>query len=176
MGRPFLEKYANVVWEPDDGENVKRWKEGNTGVPIVDAAMRCLVSTGWMHNRLRMIVAMFLVKDLMVDWKVGERYFMQQLIDGDLASNNGGWQWSASTGADPCPYFRVFNPYTQSWKADPSGDFIRRWVPELEKLRGQDLHKPSATAVKKLGYVHPIVEHGEARLRALRRFKNPGEI
>lgn len=136
MGRPFLEKYANVRWETNP-EHLQAWKEGKTGVPIVDAAMRQANTMGWMHNRARMIAAMFLVKDLMIDWRLGEQvralvfgvgfrkngeadggwqYFMETLIDGDLASNNGGWQWSASTGVDPAPYFRIFNPYTQSLK------------------------------------------------------------
>ncbi|KAG6873734.1 hypothetical protein C0995_011553 [Termitomyces sp. Mi166 len=192
MGRPFLEKFSSIVWEdhqaPEDsetadkhidggkdGEVLRRWKEGTTGVPIVDATMRCIKEMGWVHNRMRMITAMFLTKDLMFDWRVGERYFMEQLIDGDLASNNGGWQWSASTGVDPCPYFRIFNPYSQSIKADPTGDFIRYWVPELSKLRGSDVHNPSESAAKKLGYPLPLVKHAEARDRALRRFKNPGE-
>ncbi|KAF8897650.1 DNA photolyase, FAD-binding/Cryptochrome [Infundibulicybe gibba] len=189
MGRPFLEKYAGVVWEnhqapggtvqgsppAGDGEMFQRWKEGTTGVPVVDAAMRCLKKMGWVHNRMRMITAMFLTKDLMIDWHVGERYFMEQLIDGDLASNNGGWQWCASTGVDPCPYFRIFNPYTQSLKVDPTGEFIRHWVPELSKLRGSDLHNPPTAAAKKLGYPTPIVDHATVRQRALRRYKNPGE-
>ncbi|KAL0067544.1 DNA photolyase phr1 [Marasmius tenuissimus] len=197
MGRPYIEKYAAVVWEnhqeegaggggysdddPDpvgqgtDGEMLKRWKDGTTGVPIVDAGMRCIKEMGWLHNRFRMIVAMFLTKDLMMDWRVGERYFMQNLIDGDLASNNGGWQWSASTGVDPAPYFRIFNPYIQSKKADPSGEFIRRFVPELSKLRGDEIHDPPASVADKLGYPQPIVKHHEVKDRALRRFKNPGE-
>ncbi|KAG6833879.1 hypothetical protein H0H87_007890 [Tephrocybe sp. NHM501043] len=141
MGRPFLEKFSAVVWEdyqaPEDstdaaehrdqrkdGNSLQRWKEGTTGVPIVDATMRCLKEMGWVHNRMRMITAMFLTKDLMIDWRVGERYFMETLIDGDLASNNGGWQWSSSTGVDPCPYFRIFNPYTQSEKVSLFIDFI----------------------------------------------------
>ncbi|KAG6911209.1 hypothetical protein DXG01_003076 [Tephrocybe rancida] len=186
MGRPFLERFSAIVWEdhqaPEDSTNaaehhnqgndaevLRRWKDGTTGVPIVDAAMRCMKEMGWVHNRMRMITAMFLTKDLMLDWRVGERYFMETLIDGDLASNNGGWQWCASTGVDPCPYFRIFNPYTQSEKADPTGEFIRHWVPEL------NLHNPSESAAKKLGYPLPIVKHADARERALRRFKNPGE-
>ncbi|TFK75796.1 hypothetical protein BDN72DRAFT_867555 [Pluteus cervinus] len=189
MGRPFLEKYASVVWENHqspgetnskntahrDSEALKRWKSGTTGVPIVDATMRCIQEMGWVHNRLRMITAMFLVKDLMIDWRVGERYFMEQLIDGDLASNNGGWQWCASTGVDPCPYFRIFNPYSQSSKADPTGNFIRHWVPELRKLKGQDLHRPSPSAADKFGYPRAIVDHEKSRERALRRYKNPGQ-
>ncbi|KAJ3909876.1 DNA photolyase, FAD-binding/Cryptochrome [Lentinula edodes] len=200
MGRPYLEKFAAVEWEahqeagagggdvgkgyndddPDpvgqreDAEVLRRWKEGMTGVPVVDAAMRCIRQMGWVHNRFRMITAMYLTKDLMIDWRVGERYFMENLIDGDLASNNGGWQWSASTGVDPCPYFRIFNPYSQSIKVDPTGDFIREFVPELSKLRGPDLHNPSASVASKLGYPHPIISHEEGRQRALERFKNAG--
>lgn len=115
MGRPFQEKYAGVRWETNPA-HLQAWKDGRTGVPIVDAAMRQANTMGWMHNRARMIAAMYLVKDLMIDWRLGEQYFMEVLIDGDLASNNGGWQWSASTGVDPAPYFRIFNPYTQSLK------------------------------------------------------------
>ncbi|KAJ7684059.1 DNA photolyase, FAD-binding/Cryptochrome [Mycena rosella] len=195
MGRPFLEKYANVRWEGPPVEetaytatpgspspielalaaaNIEKWKSGRTGYPIVDAAMRCLNEMGWVHNRMRMICAMFLSKDLMIDWRVGEKYFMEKLIDGDLASNNGGWQWCASTGVDPCPYFRVFNPHLQSQKADPTGNFIRQWVPELGAVRGPDLHDPSASIATKLGYPLPVVKHNEARDRAIRRFKDPG--
>ncbi|KAJ3802012.1 DNA photolyase, FAD-binding/Cryptochrome [Lentinula aff. detonsa] len=201
MGRPYLEKYAAVEWEahqevgaggggggiegyddndPDpvgkgtDAEALRRWKEGRTGVPVVDAAMRCIRKMGWVHNRFRMITAMYLTKHLMIDWRVGERYFMENLIDGDLASNNGGWQWSASTGVDPCPYFRIFNPYSQSTKVDPSGDFIRKFVPELSKLRGPDLYNPSTSLADKLGYPHPIISHEKGRERALERFKNAG--
>lgn len=134
MGRPFIEKYANIKWETASlEEHLQAWKDGRTGVPIVDAGMRQARAMGWMHNRVRMIVAMYLVKDLMIDWRLGEKvcpiahlltqssywdvqHFMEVLIDGDLASNNGGWQWSASTGVDPAPYFRIFNPYTQSQK------------------------------------------------------------
>lgn len=135
MGRPFQERFAGVKWEVNE-EHLNAWKEGKTGVPIVDATMRQINTMGWTHNRMRMIVAMFLSKDLMLDWRLGERYFMEKLIDGDLASNNGGWQWSASTGVDAAPYFRLFNPYAQSSKADPKGDFIRTFVPELKSLYG----------------------------------------
>ncbi|KDQ20749.1 hypothetical protein BOTBODRAFT_100395 [Botryobasidium botryosum FD-172 SS1] len=178
MGRPFQEKYADVRWEVDPAL-FEAWKQGKTGVPIVDAAMRMLNERGWMHNRLRMITAMYLTKDLMLDWRLGEQYFMSQLIDGDLASNNGGWQWSASTGVDPQPYFRVFNPYTQSEKADPSGDLIRRFVPELKGLSGKAIHDPFShldkAAFKKLKYPEPIVDHKLARERVMRRYKNPGD-
>lgn len=191
MGRPYLEKYSEVVWEDHqvrgdsatsyenhegvDGEMLQRWKEGKTGVPIVDAAMRCIREMGWVHNRARMITAMYLTKDLMIDWRVGERYFMQNLIDGDLASNNGGWQWCASTGVDPCPYFRIFNPHNQSSKADPTGEFIRHWVPELEKVCGPDLHNLSTSLADKFSYPREMIGHSRARDRALRRFKNPGQ-
>ncbi|KAG1833381.1 DNA photolyase, FAD-binding/Cryptochrome [Suillus variegatus] len=174
MGRPFQERFGDVKWEVNE-EHLNAWKEGKTGIPIVDAAMRQINTMGWTHNRMRMIVAMFLSKDLMLDWRLGERYFMEKLIDGDLASNNGGWQWSASTGVDPVPYFRIFNPYTQSSKADPTGDFIRTFVPELKNLYGSDIHNPPAKVADKLGYPRPIVNHAEARVRAIRRYKTPGE-
>ncbi|KAF8914013.1 FAD binding domain of DNA photolyase-domain-containing protein [Gymnopilus junonius] len=184
MGCPYLEKFSDVVWENSrsydnvevEAENVQKWKTGMTGVPIVDAAMRCIKTMGWVHNRARMIAAMYLSKDLMIDWRVGEKYFMEVLVDGDFASNNGGWQWCASTGTDPCPYFRIFNPHTQSLKADPSGNFIHHWVPELRKVRGPDLHDPSSALADKLGYPRPIILHSEARERALRRYKNPGNM
>ncbi|KAJ1308941.1 hypothetical protein OPQ81_004624 [Rhizoctonia solani] len=178
MGRPFQERYADVKWETN-AAHLKAWKEGKTGVPIVDAAMRQANTQGWMHNRARMITAMYLTKDLMLDWRLGEKHFMEQFIDGDLASNNGGWQWSASTGTDPQPYFRIFNPYSQSEKADPSGNYIKYFVPELKGLSGKALHDPyghlSPSEFKKLGYPKPLVDHKEARERALRRYKNPGE-
>ncbi|KAG2367271.1 DNA photolyase, FAD-binding/Cryptochrome [Suillus spraguei] len=174
MGRPFQERFADVKWEINEA-HLNAWKEGKTGIPIVDATMRQINTMGWTHNRMRMIVAMFLSKDLMLDWRLGERYFMEKLIDGDLASNNGGWQWSASTGVDPVPYFRIFNPYTQSSKADPTGDFIRTFVPELKNLYGSDIHNPPAKVADKLGYPRPIVNHAEVRVRAIRRYKTPGE-
>ncbi|OCH92919.1 DNA photolyase [Obba rivulosa] len=174
MGRPFQEKFADVQWETNE-EHLRAWKNGQTGVPIVDAAMRQARTMGWMHNRMRMTVAMYLVKDLMIDWRLGEKYFMEVLIDGDLASNNGGWQWSASTGVDPAPYFRVFNPYSQSQKADPTGNYIRYFVPELAKVRGPEVHNPPPALADKLGYPRPFVKHEEARQRAIRRYKNPGQ-
>ncbi|KZO97658.1 hypothetical protein CALVIDRAFT_554510 [Calocera viscosa TUFC12733] len=177
MGRPFLEKFNDVKWEVDE-EKLQAWKEGKTGYPVVDAAMRQCNEMGWMHNRVRMIAASFLVKDLMLDWRLGERYFMQSFIDGDLASNNGGWQWTASTGTDPQPYFRIFHPTNQAEKADPTGDYIRHFIPELRHLKGKVLYSPSehmpASEFKKLGYPAPIVDHKFARERALRRYKNPG--
>lgn len=142
------------------------WCEGNTGIPIVDAAMRQLNVTGWMHNRLRMIVAMFLTKNLQMDWRLGERYFMQQLIDADFAANNGGWQWSASTGTDAAPYFRIFNPISQSEKFDPKGEFIRIWVPELNDLSAKHIHQPPAVP----GYPSPIVDLAESRKSTIALF------
>lgn len=174
MGRPYQEKYADVKWETNQ-EHLNAWKEGRTGVPIVDAGIRQMNTMGWMHNRVRMIVASYLTKDLMLDWRLGEKHFMEQLIDGDLASNNGGWQWTSSTGTDSQPYFRIFNPYRQSEKADPTGDYIRGFVPELTNLRGKELHEPPAKVADKLGYPKPLILHDEARARALRRYKNPGE-
>ncbi|KAF9818336.1 hypothetical protein IEO21_02851 [Rhodonia placenta] len=176
MGRPFQEKLSSIKWEADTaGDHLQAWKDGRTGVPIVDAGMRQALAMGWMHNRVRMVAAMYLVKDLMIDWRLGEKHFMETLIDGDLASNNGGWQWSASTGVDPAPYFRIFNPYTQSQKADPTGDYIRYFVPELANVRGADIHNPPPALADKLGYPRPLVKHDEARQRAIRRYKNPGQ-
>jgi deoxyribodipyrimidine photo-lyase len=143
-------------WEAD----WKAWKEGRTGFPIVDAGMRQLNATGWMHNRVRMIVASFLTKDLGIDYRLGERYFMEKLLDGDLAPNNGGWQWAASTGVDAQPYFRVFNPTLQAKRFDPDGDYIRRWVPELAGVPTDRVHEP----------VRPIVDHAEASRRAIAFF------
>ncbi|RZM80635.1 deoxyribodipyrimidine photo-lyase [Pseudoalteromonas rubra] len=171
-GVNFNEKYNDVLWREDEVQ-FKAWCEGKTGYPIVDAAMRQLNQTGWMHNRLRMIVASFLTKHLLIDWRKGEHYFMSKLIDGDLASNNGGWQWAASTGCDAQPYFRIFNPISQSEKFDPQGDFIRKYVPELSDVPAKSIHFPhdylQAFAIE--GYVNPIVDHKTARERALTAFK-----
>lgn len=172
MHRPFKTETERIEWEENE-EHARAWMEGRTGYPIVDAAMRCLRETGWMHNRLRMITAMFFTKDLFLDWRIGERFFMRHLIDGDLASNNGGWQWSASTGTDAAPYFRIFNPVSQSQKCDPEGVFIRRWVPELKGLEGKAIHEPWEAGLLRAGagYPSPIVDHGEARDRAIEAFK-----
>lgn len=167
--RPFIHWTDRVQWSRNDA-HFQAWQEGKTGYPIVDAAMRQLNATGWMHNRLRMITASFLVKDLLIDWREGERYFMSQLIDGDLAANNGGWQWAASTGTDAAPYFRIFNPTTQGEKFDRDGDFIRRWLPELRNVPGKAIHAPWTWAQKDgvtLDYPHPIVDHKQARLETL---------
>lgn len=159
-----------VSWRYDE-DDFKRWSEGRTGYPLVDAAMRQLNQTGWMHNRLRMVVAMFLTKHLLIDWRWGEKYFMKMLVDADLASNNGGWQWSASTGTDAQPYFRIFNPYSQSQKFDPEGEFIKRFLPELKGLNKKDIHMPSEDQCADLGYPLPVIEHKMGRERALAAFK-----
>nr|WP_201294537.1 deoxyribodipyrimidine photo-lyase [Colwellia sp. 20A7] len=168
----FKEKYQEVRWHNND-ELFKAWCEGETGYPLVDAAMRQLNQTGWMHNRLRMVVASFLTKHLLIDWRLGEKYFMQHLIDGDLASNNGGWQWAASTGCDSQPYFRIFNPIRQSERFDPNGNFIRKYLPELKSIPDKHIHFPEQYIENnKLAiYVKPIVEHKEARLKALAFYK-----
>ncbi len=172
MGRAFRVETEALAWR-DAPADLEAWQQGRTGIPIVDAAMRQLLATGWMHNRLRMIVAMFLTKNLLIDWRHGERWFMQQLIDGDLAANNGGWQWSASTGTDAAPYFRIFNPLTQSEKFDPDGAFIRQWVPELAGLNRRDIHDPAALGglFGAPDYPRPIVDLARSRERALAAFK-----
>ncbi|KAG0328838.1 hypothetical protein BGZ99_004326 [Dissophora globulifera] len=174
MNRAFQLKTEKLQWSNND-EHFQRWCEGKTGFPIVDAGMRQLNSIGYMHNRLRMVTACFLAKDLLIDWHKGERYFMQRLIDGDLASNNGGWQWSASTGTDAQPYFRVFNPLLQSQRFDPKGDYIRRWVPELQGLTDKQIHDPyhilDAKEFAKLGYPKPVVDHAKARDKFVNEFK-----
>ena len=170
MHRAFKPETEALKWN-DPGEHFEAWKSGNTGIPLVDAAMRQLNQTGWMHNRLRMVTAMFLTKNLFIDWRLGEAYFMSKLVDGFLASNNGGWQWSASTGTDAAPYFRVFNPVTQSERFDPKGEFIREWVPELAKLNNKRIHDPSKGGVIPGGYPRPIVDLKESRKEAIAKFK-----
>ena len=169
MNRAFIEQTEKLPW-CNDTSNFKAWCEGKTGYPIVDAAMKQLLATGWMHNRLRMITAMFLTKNLMIDWRQGEAFFMQHLIDGDFASNNGGWQWSASTGTDAAPYFRMFNPVNQSEKFDPEGSFIRKWLPELSDLSSKQIHAPWQHELD-INYPKPIVDHGASRQRVLAAFK-----
>jgi deoxyribodipyrimidine photo-lyase len=160
----FKREYDQIVF-PGGAKEFKAWTEGQTGYPLVDAAMRCLNETGMMHNRLRMVVASFLCKTLLVDWKKGEHYFAEKLLDFDLAANNGGWQWSASTGSDAQPYFRIFNPYSQSEKFDPKGEFIRQWVPELAHLNAREIHKPDPLLAP--DYPRPVVSYEANRKRCL---------
>lgn len=167
----FLEKFRHIKW-PNDKKLFKRWCEGNTGVPLVDAGMRQLNTTGWMHNRVRMVVASFLCKDLLIDWRWGENYFMKMLLDGDMAPNNGGWQWSASTGCDPQPEFRIFNPWLQGAKFDPEGKYIKLYIPELKNISPKNIHNPDGN---RGAYVAPIVDHGVQKKKALLLFKARAE-
>lgn len=170
MHRAYKRETEAVAWRDAPGD-LKRWEEGETGFPIVDAAMRQLAETGWMHNRLRMVTATFLAKDLLLDWRHGERHFMRHLVDGDLANNNGGWQWCASTGTDAQPYFRVFNPASQAKRYDPEGEFVRRWVPALKRLDAKTLAKLYEGKAKVEGYPAPMVDHGMASGRAIAAFR-----
>jgi deoxyribodipyrimidine photo-lyase len=162
----FRREYDALAWR-DAPQEFEAWQRGETGYPVVDAAMRQLRQIGWMPNRARMIVASFLTKDLLIHWQAGERYFMQWLIDGDPAANNGGWQWAAGTGTDAQPFFRIFNPVLQSKRYDPYGSYIRRWVPELEKVPNKHIHAPWEMASPPSDYPSPIVDHHFARERAL---------
>jgi deoxyribodipyrimidine photo-lyase len=188
----WREFYADVLWhrphtareylrpelqgmDYDDGPGsadlVAAWERGRTGFPIVDAGMRQLLGEAWMHNRVRMIVASFLVKDLHQEWTRGARYFLQHLVDGDLASNNHGWQWVAGTGTDASPYYRVFNPITQGKKFDPEGSYVKRWVPELRDVDPRYVHEPwTAPGGAPAGYPAPIVDHAHERQVALARY------
>ncbi|KAK8034130.1 Deoxyribodipyrimidine photo-lyase [Apiospora rasikravindrae] len=174
MNKPFKPEYSNIIWSYN-AEHFEAWRTGRTGYPIVDAAMRQVQHMGWMHNRLRMVVASFLCKDLLLDWRMGERFFMENLVDGDFASNNGGWGFSASVGVDPQPYFRVFNPILQSEKFDPEGDFIRKYLPELRDVKGKAIHDPygrgAGVLAKKAGYLQMIVDHKAARQKAIDTYK-----
>lgn len=178
--KELVEKYRGIPWNNDE-DLLEKWKKGQTGFPLIDAAMRQLNETGWMHNRLRMAVASFLTKDLLMDWREGERYFSERLVDYDPASNIGGWQWAASTGTDPVPYFRVFNPVRQSERFDPHGRFIKEWVPELEDVSKKYIHEPSKMTEneqEKAGcligedYPEPVVDHKKMRKRAIEVFKD----
>lgn len=169
--RPFQRHTEKLPWR-DDEAGFRAWCEGRTGYPLVDAAMRQMVRTGWMHNRLRMVVAMFLSKHLLIDWRRGEAFFMRHLIDGEFGANNGGWQWAASTGTDAAPYFRLFNPTTQSRRFDPDGRFIADFVPELAHLPDKARHAPPTDLLDGIDYPPPIVNHKAARERALAAFKS----
>jgi deoxyribodipyrimidine photo-lyase len=182
LRRSFRQNLRDIRWNNNRRE-FEAWCQGLTGYPVVDAAMRQLAQTGWMHNRARMIVASFLVKDLLIDWRWGERWFMQQLIDGDPAANNGGWQWTAGTGTDAAPYFRIFNPILQSKKFDPQGRYIRRWLPELAQVPARYIHTPwempddvgrKSGCMVGVDYPAPIIDHRFARQRTLAAYKNAG--
>jgi deoxyribodipyrimidine photo-lyase len=175
---PLRTNFAGFRWR-DDPEGLRRWQRGQTGFPVVDAGMRELWATGWMHNRARMITASFLVKDLLIPWQMGARWFWDTLVDADLAQNTLGWQWSAGTGADASPFFRIFNPTTQGEKFDPEGAYVRRWVPELAAMPARWIHKPHQApedVLKKAGlipgesYPDPMLNHSMARTRALERY------
>lgn len=178
--QPLSPPYQAPPWQ-DDPEGLSAWQEGRTGYPVVDAAMRQLAALGWMHNRGRLLAASFLTKDLLIDYRAGERHFMWHLTDGDLANNNGNWQWTASVGTDRQPIFRIFNPTLQATRFDPEGDFVRRWVPELANVPGESVHEPwrmSREMQERVGciigrdYPAPIVDHAQARARALDAFRS----
>ncbi len=180
----FKQEYDRIQW-PGTQRQFNLWCQGRTGFPLIDAAMQHFNATGWMHNRLRMIVASFLVKDLLVDWRKGEAYFARYLLDFDLAANNGGWQWCASTGCDAQPWFRIFNPVTQSERFDPDGSFIRSVLPELSGFSNKDIHFPFASGLKSQknascivgkDYSKPIVEHAIQRNKFLKIFKNASKL
>ncbi|MHC5372833.1 cryptochrome/photolyase family protein [Enterococcus sp. LJL120] len=182
--QPLQDQFQHIKWE-NDVALFDCWKQGQTGFPIVDAAMRQLQKTGWMHNRLRMIVASFLTKDLLIDWRWGEQYFQKMLIDYDPASNIGGWQWAASTGTDAVPYFRIFNPTTQSERFDQKGDFIREYVTELANVPNKFIHQPESLSKEEqeeygvvLGedYPKPIVDHKERRKQAISKYEASKEF
>jgi len=183
LEQSFRTDLRAIRWENDETAFVA-WREGRTGYPVVDAGMRQLAEIGWMHNRARMIVASFLVKDLLIDWRWGEQHFMQHLVDGDPAANNGGWQWTAGTGTDAAPYFRVFNPVLQAKKHDPQGVYVRRWVPELARVPDRFIREPwkmpsdvqrESGCVIKRDYPPPIIDHAWARQRALAAYAQARE-
>ena len=168
FGNPFQGWTEKVIW-PGKEENFQAWCEGNTGFPIVDAGMRELVATGKMHNRVRMVVASFLTKDLEIDWRMGERFFAQNLEDYDPCINNGNWQWAASTGCDAQPYFRIFNPWLQQKRFDPEGLYVKKWIPEINEVHPSVLHNGFKKPISPF-YVPPLVDHGEASIRSKSRF------
>jgi len=167
---PFQDYTRDIPWRHSSSE-IAAFKTGNTGFPIIDAAIKQLLSEGWMHNRLRMIVAMFFTKNMLHDWRIGEQFFMEHLIDADFASNNGGWQWSASTGTDAAPYFRIFNPITQSQNFDPTGEFIKKFIPELSDTLVKNIHQPTQDLFSASDYPKPILDLKESRQRAILAFK-----
>jgi deoxyribodipyrimidine photo-lyase len=181
-GAALKEHFRAIEWD-DAPELLEAWREGRTGFPLVDAGMRQMAATGWMHNRARMVCASVLVKDLLLDWRRGEAVFMRGLLDGDPANNNGGWQWTAGTGTDAAPYFRVFNPFLQAKRFDPTGAYVRRWVPELAEVPDRYIHEPWTMPQAEqdasgchigTDYPAPIVDHATRRVEAIERYKAAG--
>ena len=174
QNQPFQDYTKSIRWRYSEKE-LEAFYEGKTGFPIVDAGIRQMLSEGWMHNRLRMVVAMFFTKNMLHDWRLGEKFFMQHLIDGDFSSNNGGWQWSSSTGTDSAPYFRIFNPITQSQNFDPDGEFIKKFIPELKDFSIANIHQPKDDLFSSTDYPSPILDLKESRIRAIQAFKDARE-
>jgi deoxyribodipyrimidine photo-lyase len=172
--QPFQDYTKSIQWR-HSSKDLEAFYTGKTGFPIVDAGIRQMLSEGWMHNRLRMVVAMFFTKNMLHDWRLGEKFFMQNLIDGDFSSNNGGWQWSSSTGTDSAPYFRIFNPITQSQNFDPKGEFIKKFIPELKDAPVAQIHQPKSDLFSSTNYPAPILDLKESRIRAIQAFKDARE-
>jgi deoxyribodipyrimidine photo-lyase len=166
---PLDQRFKSFQWQDNYQAELKRWQQGRTGIPIVDAGMRELWQTGWMHNRVRMIAASLLTKNLLIPWQVGEAWFRDTLVDADLANNVLGWQWVAGSGADAAPYFRIFNPILQGEKFDPNGDYVRRWVPELAGRAAKEIHHPRVLG-DGWNYLLPITDLAASRQRALERY------
>ena len=174
MNLPFQDYTKSIQWR-HSGDELEAFYTGRTGFPIVDAGIRQMLAEGWMHNRLRMVVAMFFTKNMLHDWRLGEKFFMQNLIDGDFSSNNGGWQWSSSTGTDSAPYFRIFNPITQSQNFDPAGEFIKKFIPELIDVPVAQIHQPKSDLFSSTNYPAPMLNLKESRVRAIQAFKDARE-
>lgn len=166
----FKEKYDKLDWEHNK-EWLDKWRQGKTGVPLVDAAMRQMLETGWMHNRCRMVVASYLCKDMLMDWRIGEEFFASHLVDYDPSSNNGGWQFCSSTGVDAQPYFRIFNPYTQSKRFDPNCDYIKKWIPELKDIPKEHIHAWDVKHMNYNVYYPPMLEHSKQTKKALAMYQ-----
>jgi len=174
QNQPFQDYTKSIQWR-HSGKELEAFYAGKTGFPIIDAGIRQMLSEGWMHNRLRMVVAMFFTKNMLHDWRLGEKFFMQHLIDGDFSSNNGGWQWSSSTGTDSAPYFRIFNPITQSQNFDPDGEFIKKFIPELKDVPIAKIHQPKDDLFSSTDYPAPMLDLKESRIRAIQAFKDARE-
>jgi deoxyribodipyrimidine photo-lyase len=174
MNQPFQDYTKSIKWRHSSKE-LEAFYTGKTGFPIVDAGIRQMLTEGWMHNRLRMVVAMFFTKNMLHDWRLGEKFFMEHLIDGDFSSNNGGWQWSSSTGTDAAPYFRIFNPITQSQNFDPDGEFIKKFIPELKDVPVAQIHQSQSDLFSSTNYPAPMLDLKESRVRAIQAFKDARE-